>query len=50
MYMYIFRFVCFDYPDASDLTEDVRRSRDIYYKYMVLSVIISSLFSPLTQT
>ena len=29
---------CFDYPDASDWTEDVRRSRDIYYtkKYMVL--------------
>lgn len=35
-YMYIFRFASLDSPDASDWTENVRRSRDILYKYIVL--------------
>lgn len=30
-YLYVYLSFCFDYPDASDWTEDVRRSRDILY-------------------
>lgn len=41
IYVYVYLSFCFEYPDASDWTEDVRRSRDIYYTNIWYYVIIS---------
>lgn len=41
VYVYVYLSFCFEYPDASDWTEDVRRSRDIYYTNIWYYVIIS---------